>query len=119
MCIRDRFLIVRDARADDDIILGKFDALQAVLTDNGGLIAPLVALTLQLRLSAARTLYLAGSLLPAVSKLTTFTSFVVAHTGGDIPGTWHADDPGQVNVAGLLRVAADTLKFSINRKASH
>jgi hypothetical protein len=61
----------------------------------------------------------AGSLLPAISKLTSFTSYVVAHTGTDIPGTWEANNPGRVNVAGLLRAAADTLKFSIDRQSSH
>ena len=111
------FLIVRDARVIDDVILGKFDALQATLTAHAAELPLLVATTLQLRLSAARTLYLAGSLLPALNKLTTFTAYVVAHTGSDIPGTWEADDPGQINVAGLLRSAADTLKFSIDRKA--
>jgi hypothetical protein len=111
------FLIVRDARGIDDVILGKFDALQATLTAHAGELPFLVATTLQTRLTAARTLYLAGSLLPAVSKLTSFTAYVVSHTGSDIPGTWEAADPGQINVAGLLRSAADTLKFSIDRKA--
>jgi hypothetical protein len=113
------FLIVRDARAVGDVVLGKFDALQAVLTANAGALPVLVAATLQLRLTAARTLYVAGSLLPAISKLTSFTSYVVAHTGTDIPGTWEANNPGRVNVAGLLRTAADTLKFSIDRQSSH
>lgn len=112
------FLIVRDARGIDDVILGKFDALQATLTAHAGSMPLLVATTLQLRLSAARTLYLAGSLLPAINKLTNFASYVVAHTGADIPGTWDAGDPSAINVAGLLRTETSTLKFSLDRKAS-
>ena len=112
MCIRD------STRDIDDVILGKFDALQATLTAHAGSMPVLVALTLQVRLTAARTLYLAGSLLPAISKLTSFTSYVLAHTGGDIPGVWDAADPGLDNVAGLLRSGANTLKFSLDRKAS-
>jgi hypothetical protein len=112
------FLIVADARAIDSVIVGKFDALQATLDDNAGAIPFMVRLTLQLRLTAARTLYLSGSLLSAINKLTSFASFVVDHTGADIPGVWDADNPGLINVAGLLRSGAESLKFSLDRKAS-
>lgn len=112
------FLIVRDSRAIDSAIVGKFDALQATLTEHRHEMPFLVATTLQVRLAAARLLYLAGSLLPAINKLTSFATFVVLHTGADIPGTWDADNPALINVAGLLRTGAETLKFSLDRKAS-
>jgi hypothetical protein len=112
------FLIVRDTRTIDSVILGKFDALQATLTEHAGSMRFLVAVVLQIRLSAARTLYLAGSLLPAINKLTNFASYVVLHTGADIPGLWDGDNPTLINVAGLLRTGAETLKFSLDRKAS-
>jgi hypothetical protein len=112
------FLIVRDSRAIDTAIENKFDALQATLTTYGGDMPFLVALTLQVRLTAARWLYLGGSLLPAINKLTSFASFVVLHTGADIPGVWDGDNPSLINVAGLLRAGAETLKFSLDRKAS-
>lgn len=112
------FLIVKDSRAIDSAIVAKFDALQATLTEHRGSMPFLVATTLQLRLTAARLLYLAGSLLPAIGKLTSFATFVVLHTGADIPGVWDADNPALINVAGLLRTGAETLKFSLDRKAS-
>jgi len=79
------FLIVSDSRPIDPVIVGKFDALQATLTAHAGEMPFLVALTLQVRLIAARLLYRAGSLVPAISKLTSFASYVVLHTGADIP----------------------------------
>jgi hypothetical protein len=112
------FLIARDSRAVDTAIVDKFDALQATLSEHGSEMPFLVRTTLQVRLTAARLLYLAGSLLPAINKLTSFASFVVLHTGADIPGTWDADNPALINVAGLLRTGAETLKFSLDRKAS-
>jgi uncharacterized protein DUF6689 len=116
------FLIVNDGRGGlrsiDDVILEKFDALQATLTAYKGGMPFLVALTLQARLTAARWLYLAGSLLSAIDKLTSFGSYVVLHTGGDIPGVWDGDNPALINVAGLLRTGAETLKFSLDRKAN-
>ena len=42
-----------------------------------------------------------------------------AHSGEEIPDVWQAASPTVINVAGLLRSAADTLKFSLDRKASH
>jgi hypothetical protein len=112
------FLIVSDSRPIDPVIVGKFDALQATLTAHAGEMPFLVALTLQVRLIAARLLYRAGSLVPAIDKLTSFAGYVVLHTGADIPGVWDGDNPAVINVAGLLRTGAETLKFSLDRKAS-
>ena len=119
------FLIVRDSRGNDTatvgidtVIVEKFDALQATLTAYRDGLPLLVAITLQTRLTAARLFYRGGSLLSAVDKLTSFESYVVLHTGADIPGVWVADNPALINVAGLLRAPAETLKFSLDRKAS-
>ncbi|MFI5007876.1 MAG: DUF6689 family protein [Solirubrobacterales bacterium] len=112
------FLIVRDSRAIDTAIVDKFEALEATLMAHRAEMPFLVGATLRVQLSAARLLYLAGSLLPAINKLTSFASYVVAHTGADIAGVWDGDNPAQINVAGLLRAGAETLKFSLDRKAS-
>jgi hypothetical protein len=112
------FLIVSDSRPIDPVILDKFAALQTTLTANAPAMPFLVAVTLQVRLTAARLLYRAGSLVPAIDTLTSFASYVVDHTGADIPGTWDGDNPNVINVSGLLRTGAETLKFSLDRKAS-
>ena len=113
------FLIVLDLRSIDVVISGKLNALQALLNGNSGSMPPLVATTLQTLLTEASTLYHSGETTAAADPMTAFSNFVIAHSGADIPNVWRANDPTAVNVAGLLRSAADTLKFSLDRKASH
>ena len=47
-----------------------------------------------------------------------FSRYVKDHSGEEIPDVWRANCSPVVNVAGLLRSAADTLRFSLNRKIS-
>jgi hypothetical protein len=112
------FLIVLDLRPIDTVIAGKFDALNATLTDNSAAMPPVVAATLQDQLSQARTLYALGATLAAVGEINTFLNYVISHSGADIPDVWQANNENLVNVAGLLRTGASTLKFSLDRKAS-
>jgi hypothetical protein len=46
-----------------------------------------------------------------------FSRYVETHSGQEIADVWGAHCGG-VNIAGALRSAADTLKFSLDRKAS-
>jgi len=112
------FLIVIDTRPMDDVIVGKFGALQSLLDDHAGSIPAAVASLLQQHVSAAQTLYQSGATLAAIGELRAFSNYVAARSGKDIPDVWRANDPSRVNVAGLLRSAADTLRFSLDRKAS-
>jgi hypothetical protein len=66
-------------------------------------------------LTQARSLFDGGDLLGAIAKVTSFESYAKAHSGADIPDLWEASDPTRINVAGLLRSGADTLKFSLVR----
>jgi hypothetical protein len=111
------FLIVVDLRPINTVITGKFNATQALLDTHGDLIAPSVLDGLQAHLTQARTFFVLGQTQAAIGQATAFGTLVRAHSGADIPDVWRANDP-RVNVAGLLRSAADTLKFSLNRKAS-
>jgi hypothetical protein len=112
------FLIVVDRRNINTVILQKFAALSALLTEHALSIPPAVLTSLLDRLASTRTLFLTGNLLPAIAEITAFSQDVIAHSGGgEIPDVWQASG-GSVNVAGLLRSAADTLRFSLDRKAS-
>jgi uncharacterized protein DUF6689 len=111
------FLIVVDLRPIDVVIDGKFDAVQALLNAHADLIDPGVLDNLQALLAQGRTFFLLGQTQSAIGQVTAFSALVQAHSGADIPDVWRANDP-RVNVAGLLRASADTLKFSLNRKAS-
>jgi len=111
------FVIVADARVIDTVIAAKFDALQSQLSANSPAIDPAVAADLQQRLSQARSAYNANSLAAAIDGITAFGDQVKKQSGGAIPNVWRANG-GPVNVAGLLRSAADTLKFSLAFKSN-
>lgn len=110
------WLIVIDTRPIDAIIMEKFDALQAALTEHAASMPATVAEALQARLSQARLFYESGARLAAIGELVAFSAQVKAHSGGDIPDVWRAHDTTRVNVAGLLRSSAGTLRFSLDRK---
>ena len=111
------FAIVADARLIDTVIAGKFDALQSQLSANSAAIDPAVAADLQQRLSQARSAYDAKALAAAIDGITAFGDQVKKQSGGAIPNVWRANG-GPVNVAGLLRSAAETLKFSLAFKSN-
>jgi hypothetical protein len=111
------FLIVVDRRAIDTVIQAKFAALQSLLTDHGDSMPPLVAEALQGRFNLARSLYDAGATRLAIVEMRLFSRYVLEHSGEQIPDVWRANC-GSLNVAGRLRGAADTLRFSLDRKAS-
>jgi hypothetical protein len=111
------FMIVVDRRAIDTVIEAKFAALQSLLTDHGGSMPPLVAEALQAKFNLAHSLYAAGATRLAILEMRLFSRYVGEHSGEQIPDVWRANC-GSVNVAGRLRGAADTLRFSLDRKAS-
>jgi hypothetical protein len=110
------FLIAIDFQDIDSVIAGKFDDLQALLTNNAGSITPDVLDTLQEKLSDARRLYQSGAIREAIGAIRVFSRHVKAHSGADIPDVWRANCSPLVNVAGLLRSGAETLRFSLDRK---
>jgi hypothetical protein len=111
------FVIVADARVIDTVIAAKFDALQSQLSANSSAIDPAVAADLQQRLSQARSAYDAKSLAAAIDGITAFGDQVKKQSGAAIPNVWRANG-GPVNVAGLLRSSAETLKFSLAFKSN-
>ena len=111
------FLIVVDRRPIDTVIGIKFDALESLLATHAHTMTEATALLLQGRLAVARTLYASGATVLAIVEMKAFSRTVVGRSGEDIPDVWRANCPPGANVAGLLRAAADTLRFSLDRKA--
>lgn len=111
------FLVVADVRPIDTVINGKFDALQNVLTSSSSSIAPAVYGDLQSRLSQARATYNQGAIPSAITAIAAFSDQVKQQSGAGIPDVWQASGT-LVNVAGALRGAADTLKFSLTCKSN-
>jgi hypothetical protein len=102
----------------DTVIVDKFVRLQATLVQHAASMPLLVYTTLQTRLTQARALFDSGDLLGAIARITSFSDYARAHSGTDIPDVWRANNPTVVNVAGLLRSGADTLRFSLTRASS-
>lgn len=110
------FLIVMDTRPIDIVIGEKFTALQALLDEHSAALPALLADNLAQRLARAQAFYQGGLLLLAMTEVRGFSRTVATQSGADVPNVWRANCGG-ANVAGLLRSAADTLRFSIDRKA--
>jgi hypothetical protein len=111
------FIIVVDLRPIDAVIVEKFAYLQTLLDTHGESLPPTVASSLQTRVTRARGYYDGGATLAAIWEMGAFSRYVATNSGQDIPDVWRAHCGGP-NVAGELRSAADTLKFSLDRKAS-
>lgn len=111
------FLIVVDARPVDTVIAGKFEVLRTALNAHAASIPPAVVSDLQGRLNNVRGLYESGALSAAISAIGAFAEEVKRQSGAAIPDVYRANSP-LVNVAGLLRSSADTLKFSMTVKSS-
>ena len=112
------FLIVVDHRPINSVISGKFNALQARLTEHAASMPAAVVNTLQTLLNQARTLHVLRQPIAAMGVLNAFSQLVETLSGTVIPDVWRAHDPSSINVAGLLRSAADTLHFSLDRQTS-
>lgn len=107
-----QFLIVADLRPSSGVIAAKASRLRTLLDDGEPLIAAAVYAQLDDQLAAAEAAIAQGSTLAAIQDLDAFIATVQAHSGGEIPNVWRA--PRDLfNVAGALRAAAGTLKFSL------
>ena len=134
------FIIVADTRPIDTIIAEKFEFLQSRLnedqarsnsnpdpegmppnnSDGDADPARMPADTvneMQQRLTQARTLYVTGATLAAIAEVTSFFDYVKFKSGVAISDVWRAHD-SRLNLGGLRRAAADTLKFSLLVKQS-
>lgn len=111
------FLIVADTRPVDTVIGLKFDAIQDALTAHAAVVPSPVLQDLQARLQNARALFQAGSISAAINAVIAFGEEIKRQSGASIPDVYRANSP-LVNVAGLLRSGADTLKFSLTVKSN-
>ena len=111
------FAIVADARPVDTVIDGKFAAIDTLLNNQGHLISPAVLSEIQKKLSAARAAHAAGQTGAAALEVDGFAATVLANSGAAIPDVWRPTGDLQ-NLAGRLRAAAASLRFSLNLKAS-
>lgn len=111
------FLIVADLRPVDVAIVEKFTSLDAELTSHGSSISPTVYSQLVTLLAEAEAAYRSDDLVTAISKVEELAAAVKAASGTGIPDVWRSSRD-LVNVAGVLRAGAGTLRFSLILKAN-
>ena len=107
------FLIVADTRPIASVVAAKFDAVEDLLATHGGVISAAVVDDLADLILGARAYYQAGEVVQAAQTVDAFVALVKAQSGTAIPDVWRASRD-LVDVAGLLRAAGATLRFSLN-----
>ena len=109
------FLIVADLRPRSHIITAKFNRLEELLEQYEGSMTSGVYDDLEDLLDDARSAHAGGSSTAAIAKIDAFIAVVEQHSGTEIPDVWRSARDVQ-NVAGYLRGAALTLRFTLGLK---
>lgn len=107
-----QFLVVLDTRSVDTAIAAKLSRLEDLLDDYELEITSSVFTTLEDLFADIEDYYYEDELSDAIDKVDDFLEKVEDHSGGDIPDEWDAAS-SDANVAGELRAAAETLRFSL------
>ena len=111
------FLIVLDLRSRNQVVNAKFDRLEELLDLYDGSMPGSIYYDLEERLEDARDAWQGGSSQAAIAEIDGFLAVVEQHSGTDIPDVWRSARDVQ-NVAGYLRGAALTLRFSLGLKGT-
>lgn len=109
------FLIALDLRPVGATINAKLDRVDQILSQNGSRINSATLNDLTALAAAIRADSMAGRTRDAIVKSGNFIDLVKQNSGTAIPDVWRASHD-VVNAAGLLRAAAETLRFSLNQK---
>ena len=107
------FLIVADGRPQASVVNQKFDAVEGLLSTYAAAIPGSLRIDLEQRVQAARSAYHAGDVAGAIKDVDGFAATVLSNSGTAIPNVWRASGD-LADVAGLLRAAAATLRFSLS-----
>jgi hypothetical protein len=107
------FLAVVDHTPLEQAVAAKLDALDRIFAENRDAVAEPVRTEIGAELAALRAHVLAGETTAAIQEDDAFLATVERHSGPEIPDVWRAAHD-RVNVAGLLRAAGRTLRFSLD-----
>lgn len=108
------FLIVLDTRPVGDVVATKFNHLNSMLGQHEETIPNTLFNALSYALSQAQVSAQAGLYSDSMESLQGFSTLVAdAAEAGLIPNVWRSSED-VANTAGLLRAAADTLRFSLS-----
>jgi hypothetical protein len=111
------FLILADLRPVRMVVAEKLDRVDRILVDNAGSIDGGVLHDLTSLAGDIRSAWAAGQSQQAIAKTDAFLEIVRNNSGTAIPDIWRSSRD-VVNVAGLLRAAGETLRFSLGLKSN-
>lgn len=109
------FLIVADVRGVDTAIGEKFGRAQDLLDGHWTALDATLANQLDGHLGSARTAWLAGQTVSALSHVESFLKKLEKASSSEVPDVWRSARDLD-NVEGLLRAAGETLHFSLTLK---
>lgn len=109
------FLILTDLRPLSLTLREKLERLDVTLEEHAALIDPAVHSQLEALAAQIRAASEAGNKSLAIARTNQFLALVTANSGSAIPDVWRSSRD-LVNVAGLLRAAGETLRFSLSLK---
>jgi len=106
------FMIVADVRPLATTIEAKYNQLSALLTQHKGTLSPALHAELANLFAASRTAWQSGAVVAAIEYIEAFSAKVKTNSGSALPDVWRSTRD-LANVAGGLRAAAATLRFSL------
>ena len=107
------FVIVVDLRNHPSVVTDKINRLDALLAAHSAAMPPALADALADQVDAIRAEWVAGDAIGAIDQVDAFSAAVQAVAGNPLPNVWRSARD-IANVAGDLRAAAATLRFSLN-----
>lgn len=106
------FIIAADLRAPSGVIQAKYSQLSALLNQHAASMSSALQGELLSLYNASASAYASGQLVAAITYLEAFDRKVIAASGNELPDVWRSSRD-VTNVAGSLRSAAATLRYSL------
>ncbi len=106
------FIIAADLRSLSSVIQSKYSALASLLNQHAGAMSSTLQAELTSLYNASANAWVSGNLVAAITYLEAFDEKVAAASGSQLPDVWRSSRD-LVNVAGSLRSAAATLRYSL------
>lgn len=110
------FVIVAELRPVNRVISHKLARIDQILAANQTQMAPVVFADLTDLAAEIRAEHVAGDTQGAIAKVEEFIDLVESHSGPEIPDVWRSTRD-VANIAGSLRAAGETLRFSLILKS--